>query len=139
MTPNHALQRTPRCAFGLFDNVWPAPRPAGEQLLKLGSFKLFAMKPELSTAQSGCIIIRLLCLVGVLATVLLLGLGLGWPSAIYTPVAILALPSPLLFLVAIVRPSLIRNHRILRYYLIGCCVASALCWLDEVWWLHHVT
>jgi len=31
--PNHALQRTPRRAFGLFDNVWPAPRPAGAESL----------------------------------------------------------------------------------------------------------
>ena len=34
--PNHALQRTPRRALGLFDNVWPAPRPAGAESLSLG-------------------------------------------------------------------------------------------------------
>jgi hypothetical protein len=33
---NHALQRTPRRALGLFDNVWPAPRPAGAESLSLG-------------------------------------------------------------------------------------------------------
>jgi len=33
---NHALQRTPRRAFGLFDNVWPAPRPARAESLSLG-------------------------------------------------------------------------------------------------------
>jgi len=31
-----ALQRTPRHALGLFDNVWPAPRPAGAESLSLG-------------------------------------------------------------------------------------------------------
>ncbi len=35
-SPNHALQRTPRCALGLFDNVWPAPRLAGAESLILG-------------------------------------------------------------------------------------------------------
>ena len=29
-------QRTPRRAFGLFDNVWSAPRPAGAESLSLG-------------------------------------------------------------------------------------------------------
>ena len=33
---SHALQRTPRHALGLFDNVWPAPRPAGAESLSLG-------------------------------------------------------------------------------------------------------
>ena len=33
---NHVLQRTPRRALGLFDNVWPAPRPAGAESLSLG-------------------------------------------------------------------------------------------------------
>ena len=91
------------------------------------------------TTKIGSVVIRLLYLGGAWVTLLLLGLGFGWPSAIYTPVAILALPSPILFLVAAVCPSLVQNHPVLRYYLIGCCVASALCWIDEVWWIHHVT
>jgi hypothetical protein len=33
--PN-ALQRTPRRSLGLFDNVWPVPRPAGAESLSLG-------------------------------------------------------------------------------------------------------
>jgi hypothetical protein len=33
--PNHALQRTPRHALGLFDNVRPAPRPASAESLSL--------------------------------------------------------------------------------------------------------
>jgi tRNA(His) 5'-end guanylyltransferase len=31
-----ALQRTPRCAFGLFDNVWPAQWLVGAESLSLG-------------------------------------------------------------------------------------------------------
>ena len=31
-----ALQRALRHALGLFDNVWPAPRPAGAESLSLG-------------------------------------------------------------------------------------------------------
>ena len=36
MWPNHTLQRTPRRAFGLFDNVWPAHWPASAESLSLG-------------------------------------------------------------------------------------------------------
>jgi hypothetical protein len=88
------------------------------------------------TAQAGSIGIRLLCLGGALVTAALICLGGIWPSY-YTIVALVALPSPILFLVAVVRPSLVHNHRSLRSYLIGCCIASALSWLDEIWWLHR--
>jgi len=89
------------------------------------------------SAQTSSIGVRLLCFGGAVVTALLIYLGFCWPSY-FTLVAILALPSPILFLVAVARPKLIRNHRVLRFYLIGCCVASALSWLVEVWWLHHV-
>jgi hypothetical protein len=88
-------------------------------------------------AQTNSIVIRLLCLGGALVTVALIYLGGIWPSY-FTIVALVALPSPILFLVAVVRTSMIRNHRALRYYLIGCCAASALSWLDEICWLYHV-
>jgi hypothetical protein len=89
------------------------------------------------TAQPSSIGIRLLCLGGALITAAVIYLGGIWPSY-FTFVALVALPSPILFLIAVVRPSLVRNHRALRYYLIGCCIASALSWLVEIWWLHHV-
>jgi len=80
--------------------------------------------------------VRFLCFGGTLATVFLFLLGFGWPSAIYTPVAILALPSPILFLIAAAFPSLVRNRQVLRYYLVGCCFASALCSIYQIWWNH---
>ena len=88
--------------------------------------------------QSATWVIRMLCLGGVLVTSYLLLLGFGWPSYIFTPIAIMGLPSPILFLIAAFFPSLIRKYRVVRYYLIGCCIASALSWLFEFWWLHHV-
>ena len=89
------------------------------------------------TAQPGSIGIRLLCLGGALITAAVIYLGGIWPGP-FTFVALVALPSPILFLIAAVRPSFIRNHCALRFYLIGCCIASALSWLVEIWWLHHV-
>ena len=80
--------------------------------------------------------VRFLCFGGTLVTVFLFLLGFGWPSAIYTPFAILALPSPILFLIAAAYPSLVRNRRGLRYYLVGCCIASALCSIYQIWWDH---
>jgi len=91
-----------------------------------------------SPMRGGSAGIRLLCFGGVLLTAALMELGFCWPS-LFTFIAIPALPSPLLFLVAVVWPPLIRNHRILRFYLIGCCLASVLSWLFEIWWLYHVT
>jgi hypothetical protein len=35
-TPNHALQRTPRYAFGSLDNIWSAHRPRRAGSLSLG-------------------------------------------------------------------------------------------------------
>jgi len=89
------------------------------------------------TVRSSSVGLRLLCFGGVLVTLALIYLGGIWPS-LFTLIAIPALPSPLLFLVAIFRPSLIRNHEYLRWYLVGCCIASVLSWLLEVWWLHHI-
>src|SRR6478736_6501953 len=51
--PNHALQRTPRRALGLFDNVWPAPRPAGAEPLSLGRQEsLCAQKIETTSSNN---------------------------------------------------------------------------------------
>jgi hypothetical protein len=88
--------------------------------------------------QSATWIIRMLCLLGVFVTSCLVLLGFGWPSAIFTPIAIIGLPSPILFLIAIFLPSLVKNHRFLRYYLIGCSAASLFCFLFEYWWVHHI-
>jgi hypothetical protein len=44
---NHALQRTPRHALGLFDNVWPAPRPAGAESLSSPILDVRILSPNL--------------------------------------------------------------------------------------------
>jgi len=87
--------------------------------------------------QTNLAAIRLLCFGGAIITAWLVVLGGIWPS-LYTLVAIPALPSPLLFLVAVFRPSLIRKHPFLRFYLIACVVAAGLCSLYDIWWLSHL-
>jgi|SRR5882672_472790 len=95
------------------------------------------MSASISPAtQPGSAATRLLCLGGALLTASLLCLGGIWPS-IFTLVAIAALPSPILFLIAVVRPSFVQTHRFLRYYLVGCAVAAAFGWAAEFWWLSH--
>lgn len=91
------------------------------------------MTKSISTQKKISAGIRLWCLGGALLTGSLLYLGI-YPS-LFTILAILVLPSPILFLVAVVRPSLFQNHRALRFYLVGCSIAAVLSWLYELWWL----
>jgi hypothetical protein len=96
------------------------------------------MSTSISSAeQTDSVAIRLLFLGGSLITGSLLYLGCIWPSA-FTLFAIAALPSPILFLVGVARPSFVHSHRFLKVYLVGCCVASGLAWVYEVWWLSRV-
>jgi len=88
-----------------------------------------------STTSAGT---RLLCACGVLVTAALIYLGAIWPS-LYTLIALPTLPSPIIFLVAVFRPSLVQRHRFVRWYLIACCVVSALTWIYDFWWLRHTT
>lgn len=95
---------------------------------------------EITVANQGAstlIAIRALCLGGALLTASLLYLGGIWPG-LFTLAAITALPSPILFLVALARPTFVRNHRFLRYYLVGCSVVAGLAWLVEILWLSRV-
>ena len=80
--------------------------------------------------------VRWLCFVGAIVTASLIWLGGMWPSA-FTVVALVALPSPLLFLVAVVQPAFIQNRRVLRIYLMACCLAAIACWIYEVAWLRR--
>ena len=88
-------------------------------------------------AQTRSVAPRLLYLGGALLAVSLLCLGGIWPS-VFTFVAIAALPSPILFLVAVARPSFVQNHRFLRYYLIACSCAAGFAWAVELWWLSRI-
>jgi len=93
------------------------------------------METSSITNSSGAVGTRLLCAFGALLTGALVVLGGIWPS-VFTLVAILALPAPFMFLFAVFRPTFFRSHRLVRYYLLFCSVAAALCWIDEVVWLH---
>jgi hypothetical protein len=79
---------------------------------------------------------RILCFGGFILTTSLILLGASWPS-IFTPVAIFALPSPILFLVSVIWPSLFRNYQSLKWYLIISVITAALCWIFEIVWLIH--
>jgi hypothetical protein len=79
---------------------------------------------------------RLFCFGGAFVTAFFLYLSI-WPS-VFTLVAIPVLPSPVLFLIGLLRPSLVRNHRSLRSYLIGCLVVAGLSCLYEYWWVWHI-
>jgi hypothetical protein len=81
--------------------------------------------------------LRVFCFFGVILTAALLYLGGMWPS-LFTIVAIFALPSPILFFIAFIRPSFIKNHLLLKCYLIGCSIAAVLCWLSEIALLRHL-
>jgi hypothetical protein len=70
-------------------------------------------------------------------TASLLYLGGIWPS-LFTVLALAALPSPLMFLWAVFRPSFVQGRPVLRWYLMACCLAAASCWLYEAWWLRHL-
>ncbi|HWW03253.1 MAG TPA: hypothetical protein VNZ64_26360 [Candidatus Acidoferrum sp.] len=85
-------------------------------------------------SQRSSIATRLLCVGGAIVTMSLLYLGGIWPS-LYTLIAIPALPSSILFLATAVRPALIRDHRFLRYYLIGSSFVAGATWLFDIWWL----
>lgn len=80
---------------------------------------------------------RLMCLGGAILTSALLYLGGIWPSP-YTLVAIAALPSPVLFLVAAICPPFIQRHAFLRRYLIGCSTAAVVCLVYDIVWLMHI-
>lgn len=64
----------------------------------------------------------------------LLLLGFVWPS-IFTLIALLALPSPILFLFGVAKPQFVDSRPLLRKYLIGCAAVSVLSWAAEIVWL----
>jgi hypothetical protein len=100
---------------------------AGGLLLVLG------FRAWIRARKASSVSVRLRCLGGAFLTASLLYLGI-YPG-LFTIVAIPALPSPILFLVAVVRPSLFQDHQVVRFYLIGCSIAAVLSWLFEFLWL----
>ncbi len=76
---------------------------------------------------------RILALVGFVLTAALIALGSVWPSY-FTIAALVSLPAPVLFLVALVRPALF-DRRDLRAYLILCVVLAVVSLGVETLWL----
>jgi hypothetical protein len=86
------------------------------------------MGPQRATLRQ-----RILSLLGCLVSVALILLG-AYPG-IYTIVAIPVIPAPIIFAVGILRPNFLSRRPSLRAYLTICVIASALCWVFELWWL----
>jgi len=106
-----------------------------------GKFFRYAALPDVAMNQavwkstsSGGIVARFLYLGGAVLTSTLLLLGFVWPS-IFTLIALLALPSPILFLFGVAKPQFVDSRPLLRKYLIGCAAASVLSWAAEIIWL----
>src|ERR1041384_3171696 len=70
--------------------------------------------------------VRIVAIAGVIATLLLVRLGVLWPSP-FTIAAILALPSSLIFLATAFRPALVAGRPNLQTYLWACLIGSVLC------------
>jgi hypothetical protein len=83
--------------------------------------------------KKGQVGIRLIYIAGMLICASLLYLGGIWPS-LFTIFALIALPSPILFLIGAVHPGLIKRRRFLKFYLAACCIIAGLSWLIEIWW-----
>ena len=84
-------------------------------------------------ADAGGARLRVLSGLGLLASAAGVFLGGIWPSA-YTPVAILILPAPFIFIFAAIRPAAVWKRSNLRFYLHLCVIASGLMWVFQVLW-----
>lgn len=77
-------------------------------------------------------------LAGALITIAQIRYGVFWPSY-FTILALVTLPAPIIFIVALIKPQLWRNKPI-RYYLSGSAIASLLavfCWVFWRFALSH--
>ena len=84
--------------------------------------------------RDGSLSVRLTFIAGLLVTLALVGLGAIWPS-LFSFFALVALPSPVVFLVGIFKPRLITDRPKLRVYLWICVALSVVSWVMEIVWL----
>lgn len=89
-----------------------------------------AAKPDSRTPP---LRLRLLSVVGLVATLALIFIGGIWPSLL-TIMAIPAIPAPFLFGVAIFNPEFIGRKQYLRVYLNLCVLLCGLAWAAEFFW-----
>ncbi len=57
--------------------------------------------------------------------------GMSWPGYL-TPIALLAIPSPIMFLVSVVYPGKIRKNKYISLYLLSCVILSDVVILREI-------
>jgi len=74
---------------------------------------------------------------GALLTTALIFLGASWPS-LFSIFALLAIPAPGIFVIAAVKPQILTDMRIVRFYLWACVILSIGSWVAEILWLTKV-
>jgi len=82
--------------------------------------------------------VRLTFLAGLIVTLALVVLAAAW-SPLFFLLFLVALPSPVIFLIGIFRPNLIISRPRLRLYLWTCVALSIVSWIAEIVWLIIVT
>lgn len=78
--------------------------------------------------------IRLLYVVGAILTTALIVLGALWPT-LFSIFALLAIPAPGIFIIAAVKPHILTDMRVVRFYLWACVILSIGSWVAEILWL----
>jgi hypothetical protein len=78
--------------------------------------------------------VRLTFVAGLLVTLALVGLGAIWPT-LFSLFALVALPSPIIFLVGVFKPRIITDRPKIRVYLWICIALSVVSWTWEIAWL----
>ncbi len=80
---------------------------------------------------------KLLYVVGAFLTTALIVLGALWPS-LFSIFALLAIPAPGIFVLAIVKPQVLTELPIVRFYLWVCVILSIGSWVAQILWLTNI-
>jgi hypothetical protein len=79
--------------------------------------------------------VRLTFLAGLIVTLALVALAAAWSLTPIILLFLVALPSPVIFLIGIFRPNFIMQRPRLRLYLWTCVALSIVSWIAEIVWL----
>lgn len=80
---------------------------------------------------------RLLYTAGALITTALIILGALWPT-LFSVFALMVIPAPGIFVIATVKPQVLTDMRIVRFYLWVCVILSIGSWVAEILWLTKI-
>ena len=119
--PDGALQRTRQAA-------------ARRRTRTLGAEMSTSPISAAAPSRDASVLVRLTFVAGLIATLALTGLGAIWPS-LFSLFALVALPSPVLFLLGVFKPRFITERPKLRVYLWICVALSVVSWVMEIVWL----